>query len=90
MKGVSPLARAVRTKSEESATSMDARVVRAIGASEKIASVSAGSISCLSAREEELAISGNCTVDEIEARHIKRRTEKHIEAAERRGASPRR
>ena len=47
--GASPLARAVRTKSEESTASMEARVMRAIGASEKMASVSAGRMSCLRA-----------------------------------------
>ena len=45
--GVSPLARAVRTKSEASTASIDARVMRAIGASEKMPSVKAGRISCL-------------------------------------------
>jgi len=47
VKGVSPLARAVRTKSDASTASMEARVMRAIGASEKMPSVSAGRISCL-------------------------------------------
>jgi hypothetical protein len=42
-----PLARAVRTKSEPSTESIDARVMRATGASEKIPSVSAGRMSCL-------------------------------------------
>ena len=44
-----PLARAVRTKSEASTASIEARVMRAIGASEKMPSVSAGRISWLSA-----------------------------------------
>ena len=35
--GDSPLARAVRTKSDASTASIEARVMRAIGASEKIA-----------------------------------------------------
>ena len=47
--GDSPLARAVRTKSEANTASIDALVMRAIGASEKMPSVSAGSTSCLSA-----------------------------------------
>ena len=44
--GDSPLARAVRTKSDASTASIEARVMRAIGASEKIASVRAGRMSC--------------------------------------------
>ena len=47
--GDSPLARAVRTKSDASTASIEARVMRAIGASEKIASVVAGRMSWLSA-----------------------------------------
>ena len=47
--GESPLARAVRTKSDASTASIDARVMRAIGASENTASVSAGSINWLNA-----------------------------------------
>ena len=43
--GLKPDARAVRTKSEESTASIEARVMRAIGASEKMPSVSAGSTS---------------------------------------------
>ncbi len=43
----SPLARAVRTKSDDSTASMEARVMRAIGATEKMASVSPGKRSCL-------------------------------------------
>ena len=42
VKEESPLARAVRTKSDDSTASIEARVMRAIGASEKMASVSAG------------------------------------------------
>ena len=42
--GDNPLARAVRTKSDDSTASIDARVMRAIGASEKIASVATGRI----------------------------------------------
>ena len=45
--GERPLARAVRTKSEASTASIEARVMRAIGASEKMPSVSAGRMSCL-------------------------------------------
>ncbi len=44
--GCRPLARAVRTKSEASTASIEARVMRAIGASEKMASVTAGSQIC--------------------------------------------
>ena len=44
-----PLARAVRTKSEASTASIEARVMRAIGASEKMPSVKAGRINWLSA-----------------------------------------
>jgi len=44
--GESPLARAVRTKSEASTASIEARVMRAIGASEKMPSERAGSVSC--------------------------------------------
>ena len=47
--GDRPLARAVRTKSDDSTASIEARVMRAIGASEKIASVTAGRINWLSA-----------------------------------------
>ena len=45
--GRRPLARAVRTKSEASTASIDARVIRAIGASEKMPSVIVGRMSCL-------------------------------------------
>ena len=45
--GARPLARAVRTKSDDSTASIEARVMRAIGASEKMASVSR--------RQDELA-----------------------------------
>ncbi len=44
--GERPLARAVRTKSEASTASMEARVMRAIGASAKMPSVSAGNTNC--------------------------------------------
>ena len=37
----------VRTKSDDSTANIDARVIRAIGASEKMASVAAGKTSCL-------------------------------------------
>ena len=47
--GDRPLARAVRTNSDDSTASIEARVMRAIGASEKIASVVAGRMSWLSA-----------------------------------------
>src|SRR3977135_486399 len=47
--GGQPLERAVRTKSDDSTASIEARVIRAIGASEKIASVSAGRINWLNA-----------------------------------------
>jgi hypothetical protein len=47
--GDSPLARAVRTKSDASTASIEARVMRAIGASEKIANVVAGRINWLNA-----------------------------------------
>jgi hypothetical protein len=43
--GDSPLARAVRTKSDASTASIDALVIRAIGASENSANVVAGSTS---------------------------------------------
>ena len=45
----SPLARAVRTKSELNTCSIDARVMRAMGASTKIAIVSVGSTISLNA-----------------------------------------
>ena len=45
----SPLARAVRTKSLDSAESIDARVIRASGAREKMPSENAGSRICASA-----------------------------------------
>ena len=50
--GDRPLARAVRTKSDDSTASIEARVMRAIGASEKIASVAAGRINWLSAERK--------------------------------------
>jgi hypothetical protein len=46
VRGASPLARAVRTKSLLSTASMEPRVMRASGASEKIAIEMAGSASC--------------------------------------------
>src|SRR3954470_3938273 len=49
VEGDRPEARAVRTNSDDSTTSIEARVMRAIGASEKIASVVAGRISWLHA-----------------------------------------
>src|SRR6478736_5364388 len=52
MVGDSPLARAVRTKSDDSTASIEARVMRAIGASEKIAKVSTGRINWLSAERD--------------------------------------
>src|SRR3979411_2387126 len=50
--GDRPLARAVRTKSDDKTANIEARVMRAIGASEKIAKVSAGRISWLNAERK--------------------------------------
>src|SRR3954452_21178169 len=50
--GDRPLARAVRTKSDASTASIEARVMRAIGASEKIASVIDGRINWLNAERK--------------------------------------
>ena len=47
VRGVSPLARAVRTKSDASTANIEARVMRAIGANEKMPMLRAGRISCL-------------------------------------------
>ena len=58
--------------------------MRAIGASEKIASVAAGRMQLLEARPEQLEIAGDQAVDQIEARHLRRRAEEHVEPPERR------
>ena len=58
--------------------------MRAIGASEKIASVSAGRMSCFEARPEQLEIAGDQAVDQVEAGDLRRRAEEHVEPAERR------
>ena len=58
--------------------------MRAIGASEKMASVAAGRIELLEARPEHLEVAGNQAVDQIEAGDVRRRTEEHVEPPERR------
>ena len=69
----------MRTKSDASTASIEARVMRAIGASEKIASVSAGRISWLSAEREGLEIAGDQRADQVEAGHRRRRAVEHVE-----------
>ena len=69
-----PLARAVRTKSEASTASIEARVMRAIGASEKMPSVNAGRMSWLERGAERLEIAGQQAVDQEEAGDLRRRS----------------
>jgi len=80
-----PLARAVRTNSEASTASIEARVMRAIGASEKMPSVKAGRISLRERRPERLEIAGQQAVDQVEAGDVFRRRRERIEPADRRG-----
>ena len=58
--------------------------MRAIGASEKIASVAAGRISWLQRRTKRLEIARDQAVDQIEAGDRRRRAVEHVEPAERR------
>ena len=58
--------------------------MRAIGASEKMPSVSAGRMSCFEARHESLGVARDQAVDQIEAGDLRRRREEHVEPAERR------
>ena len=66
----SPLARAVRTKSDASTASIEARVMRVIGASEKIASVTAGRINWRERGAEGLEVARDQAVDQVEAGDI--------------------
>ena len=58
--------------------------MRAIGASEKMPSVSAGRISCLRLARKSLAVAGDQAVDQIEAGDVRRRAEEDVEPPERR------
>ena len=63
--GAEPLARAVRMKSDANAASIDARVMRAIGASEKIARVTPAD-QLAQRRTEGLEIPRDHGVDQVE------------------------
>ena len=58
--------------------------MRAIGASEKMPSVSAGKRELLEAREEGLAVARDQAVDQVEAGHLRRRAVEYVEPPERR------
>ena len=74
MNGASPLARAVRTKSDASTASIEARVMRAIGASEKIAERQRRQDQLLEARRGTVSTSPAMqAVDQVEAGDLRRR-----------------
>ena len=58
--------------------------MRAIGASEKMPSVSAGRISCLRLAMNSSPVAGEQAVDQVEAGDVRRRAEEDVEPAERR------
>ena len=58
--------------------------MRAIGASEKMPSVSAGRTSCFKRRHEGFALAGDQAVDQVEAGDVRRRAEEHVEPPKRR------
>ena len=58
--------------------------MRAIGASEKIASVNAGRMSCFRLAQKTVQAAGDQAVDQVEAGDLRRRAGEHVEAAERR------
>ena len=58
--------------------------MRAIGASEKMPSVSAGRMSCFRLARTSLRLARDQAVDEIKAGNLRRRVEEHIEPPERR------
>ena len=67
------MARAVRTKSEASTASIEARVMRAIGASEKMPRVKAGRMSWLNAPRKASKFARQQTVEGEEAGDLRRR-----------------
>ena len=79
-----PLARAVRMNSLSSAPSIAARVMRANGASAKIAIVAAGKMSWRQYCAKRLDIAGQQTIDQVESGMRRRCREEDVEPAERR------